>query len=64
MTRLRAGNGRLRAFCIMNRRVTVCGKVKHFRCEAVAKASLNRAIQSQVVDAKPGDLPMARLKGM
>ncbi len=48
----------------MSRRVTVCGKVKHLRCEAVAKASLNRAIKSQAVDAKPGDLPMARWKGM
>lgn len=57
-------NGWLRAFRIMSRRVTVCGKVKHLRCEAEAKASLNRAIQSQVVDAKPGDLSMARWKGM
>ena len=31
-------------------------------CRAVAKASLNRAIQSAVVDAKRGDLPMARVK--
>ena len=48
----------------MSRRVTVCGKVKSLRDEAVAKASLNRAIQSQVVDAKPRDLPMARWKEM
>ena len=46
----------------MSRRVNVCGKVKHLRCVAVAKASLNRANQSQVLDAKPGDLAMARLK--
>jgi hypothetical protein len=31
-------------------------------CRAVAKASLNRAIQSVGVDAKRGDLPMARVK--
>ena len=31
-------------------------------CRAVAKASLNRAIQSLGVDPKPDDLPMARLK--
>jgi hypothetical protein len=48
----------------MSRRVTVCGKVKSLRDGAEAKASLNRAIESQVVDAKPGDLPMARWKGM
>ena len=29
---------------------------------AVAKASLNRATQYRAVDAKPGDLPMARMK--
>ena len=46
----------------MNRRVTVCGVAKSFRDGAVAKASLNRAIMSQAVDAKLGDLPMARLK--
>ena len=46
----------------MNRRVMVCGKVKLFRSGAEAKASLNRAIESQAIDAKPSDLPMARLK--
>ena len=29
---------------------------------AVAKASLNRAMQWHVLDPKPGELPMARLK--
>ena len=48
----------------MSRRVTVCGKVNPLKGAAVAKASLNRANKSQVVDAKPGDLPMARWKGM
>jgi len=32
------------------------------RGAAEAKASLNRAIESEKLDAKPGDLPMARLK--
>ena len=41
-------------------RVTINGKVKYNG--AVGKPSLNRAIQSLVVDAKPGDLPMVRLK--
>jgi hypothetical protein len=31
-------------------------------CGAGAKASLNRAIESQGVDAKPSDLPLGRLK--
>ena len=31
-------------------------------CIAVAKASLNRATQSVVIDAKRDDLPMARGK--
>ena len=53
----------------MSLRVTVASKVKYLRYEAVAKASLNRAntqnlFQGQlvVVDAKPSDLPMGRLK--
>ena len=33
-----------------------------FRDAAVAKASLNRAIQYRAVYAKPGDLPMTRMK--
>ncbi len=45
----------------MSQRVTVCGKVKS-RDGAEAKASLNRAIQSQAVDPKPGDLSMGRVK--
>jgi hypothetical protein len=40
----------------------VCGKVKSVKDEAVAKASLNRASQSQRVDPKPSELPMGRLK--
>jgi hypothetical protein len=46
----------------MGRRVTVSGKVNQIFWEAIAKASLNRAIQSDVVDPKPGELPMARVK--
>jgi hypothetical protein len=30
--------------------------------ESAAKASPNRAIQSEAVDPKPGELPMGRLK--
>ena len=40
-----------------------CGLVKALRAEASGKPSLNRAtIVVAVVDAKPGDLPMSRLK--
>ncbi len=46
----------------MNLRVTFSGKVKYFRYGAEAKASLNRAVLSEGVDAKPSDLPMVRLK--
>ena len=46
----------------MNLRVTVTGKVKKLSFAAEAKASLNRALKLVVVDAKPGDLPMGRLK--
>ncbi len=40
----------------------VTGKVKPLRGGAVAKASLIRAHKSVAADAKPGDLPMSRLK--
>ena len=46
----------------MSLRVTVASKVKVLRTGAVAKASLNRAVQLVVVDAKPCDLPLGRLK--
>ncbi len=46
----------------MNLRVTVNGKVKAFIARAVEKSSLNRAFESLVVDAKPSDLHMSRLK--
>ena len=46
----------------MSLRVTVSSKVKYFRYGSVAKASLNRANLLAVVDAKPSDLSMGRLK--
>ena len=46
----------------MNQRVIGCSKVKGLRSGAEAKASLNRAMQLQSIDPKPGELPMARLK--
>jgi hypothetical protein len=45
----------------MSQRLTLCSKVKP-RGGAVAKASLNRAIELHGVDPKPGDLAMARVK--
>ncbi len=38
------------------------GKVKVLRAGAVGKPSLNRANKSVLVDPKPGDLPMVRVK--
>ena len=46
----------------MSLRVTVTSKVKNLRFGAEAKASLNRAFKLEGIDAKPCDLPMARLK--
>jgi len=46
----------------MIRRLTVDGGVKDLRSGAKGKPSLNRATMSAAVDAKPGDLPMGRLK--
>jgi hypothetical protein len=39
----------------------VCGEVNPGG-GAVAKASLNRAVESHAVDPKPSDLPMGRVK--
>ena len=46
----------------MSLRVNVAGKVKWLSHGSVAKASLNRAPESVMVDAKPCDLPMGRMK--
>ena len=54
--------GGLRTFCRTVRRVIVSGKVKHFRCGAAVKASVNSTIESDKIDPKPGDLPMSRVK--
>ena len=40
----------------------VGSEVKYLRYGAVGKPSLNRAQKSHVIDPKPGDLPMDRLK--
>ena len=55
-------NVRPRTFCRTGQRVTICSKVKDLRSEAVGKPSLNRATKLYVVDPKPSDLPMGRVK--
>ena len=46
----------------MNLRVTVACKDKPLSGASAVKASLNRAFEYAVVDAKPSDLHLARLK--
>ena len=46
----------------MSLRVTVASMVNPFSGGSEAKASMNRAFKLVVVDAKPSDLPMSRLK--
>ena len=46
----------------MRLRVTDVSEVKYFRYGAEAKAILNRELKLAVVDAKPSELPLARLK--
>ena len=53
---------RYRTFCRTVQRVMVCSEVKHWRCGAKGKPSLNRAKKLHDIDPKPGDLSMARLK--
>ena len=45
----------------MGQRVNLCSELKPIGVGA-AKASLNRANELHVLDPKPGDLAMARLK--
>ena len=40
----------------------ICSKIKYLRYGAEARASLNRAPKLHVIDPKPGDLAMSRLK--
>ena len=40
----------------------ICSEVKYLRYGAAARASLNRAHKLYVIDPKPGDLAMSRLK--
>ena len=55
-------NVRRRTFCRTVRRVIVCSEVKYLRYGAEGTPSLNRANKSHVIDPKPGDLSMDRLK--
>ncbi|KGG79392.1 hypothetical protein Y919_12465 [Caloranaerobacter azorensis H53214] len=51
-----------RTFCRTGQRVTICSEVKDLRSGAVGKPSLKWANKLHVVDPKPGDLPMGRVK--
>ena len=53
---------RYRTFCRTVRRVIVYGEVKRLRRGAEARASLKRASKSYIIDPKPSDLTMVRLK--
>ena len=54
---------RCRTFCRTVQRVIVYGEVKYYvRYGAEVKASLKRAYKSYIIDPKPGDLSMSRMK--
>jgi hypothetical protein len=53
---------RRRTFCRTVRRVMMSGKVKDLRSGAEAKASVKSTVESLIIDPKPGDLSMSRLK--
>ena len=46
----------------MNLRVTVSGKVKRHEPRSRSESESEEGVESLAVDAKPSDLPMARLK--
>ena len=46
----------------MNLRVTVSGKVKGHESRIRSESESEQGVKSEGVDAKPSDLPLARLK--
>ena len=46
----------------MNLRVTVLGKVKGHETCSRSESESEQGVKSDAVDAKPSDLPLARLK--
>ncbi len=53
---------RQRAFCIMSLRVVHSGEVKRLRRVSRSESESQEGGESGWTDAKPGDLPLARLK--
>ena len=53
---------RYRTFCRTVRRVIICGEIKHRKCGVEGKPSLKRAKKSNIIDPKPSDLSMVRMK--
>ena len=49
-------------FCRTVRRVIVRSEVKHLRCGAAGKPRVKSPMKLRVIDPKPGDLSMSRLK--
>ena len=47
----------------MSLRVTVTGEVKRLESRSRSESESEQGDESVAVDAKPGDLPMVRLKG-
>ena len=46
----------------MNLRVTFSGKVKHLEMCSRSESESEQGVKSDAVDAKPSDLPLARMK--
>ena len=51
-----------RSDCIMNLRVTLAGEVKRHEPRSRSESESEEGVESAGVDAKPGDLPLARMK--
>ena len=46
----------------MNLRVTFSGKVKDLEIRSRSESESEKGVESDAVDAKPSDLPLARMK--
>ncbi len=53
---------RWRTFCRTVRRVIVRGEVKYLEVRSRSESESEEGVKLRVIDPKPGDLPMDRLK--
>ncbi len=59
---LKGVKARQRTFCRTVRRVIVSSEVKYWEVRSRSESESEKGVKLDVIDPKPGDLPMDRLK--